>query len=50
MSLDKKIEIKREMLYQAINIKGILDKYTIKVSQELDKLIVKKMSSRYRKI
>lgn len=43
MSLDKQIEIKKEALYQAINNNGMLDKYTIKVSQELDILIVKKV-------
>lgn len=43
MSLDKKIEMKKEALYQAIDSNGILDKRTIEGSQELDMLIVKKV-------
>lgn len=50
MSLDNEIEIKKEDLYQAINRNGILNKKTIKVSEELDRLIVKRMSSRYREV
>lgn len=45
LSLDKKIEEKRESLNTAINNLGIMDKHTIKLSQQLDKLIVKRMKN-----
>lgn len=48
MSLDNQIEMKKENLYQAISSKGIMDEKTIKVSEELDTLIVKRMGLRYR--
>lgn len=43
MSLDKAIEMKKEILHNSINTKGIMAKETIRVSEQLDKLIVKRM-------
>lgn len=43
MKLDKRIELKKRDLNEAININGIMDIQTIKISQELDVLIVMKM-------
>jgi hypothetical protein len=48
MLIDKMIENKREALYHAIDSKGMTHKKTIRVSQELDKLITKKMEINYR--
>ena len=48
MSLDKMIESKKATLHHFIDTKGLMDKQTIKASQELDKLIVKRMSLGYR--
>lgn len=42
-SLDKKIEEKKEDLNAAINVNGVMDKHTIRISQKLDMLIVKRM-------
>ncbi len=42
-SLDLRIEDKKEAMYRAINQKGIMDQETIKLSQELDVLIVERM-------
>jgi hypothetical protein len=50
MSLDNEIEIKKEVLYQAIKSNGLLDEKTIKVSEELDRLIVRRMGLRYREV
>ena len=41
--LDERINEKREDLITAICTKGITDKHTIQISQELDVLIVEKM-------
>ena len=43
MSLDKAIERKKMDLHNSIDTKGIMDNETIKVSEQLDKLIVKRM-------
>ena len=43
MSIDRAIERKKEVLYKTISLKGIMDSKTIKVSEQLDKLIVKRM-------
>lgn len=45
LNLDKKIEEKRESLNTAVNNLGVMDKLTIKLSQQLDKLIVKRMEN-----
>lgn len=42
-SLDLRIEDKKEAMYMAINQKGVMDQETIKLSQELDVLIVERM-------
>lgn len=42
--LNKMIEEKREALNKLVNAKGVMDKSTIRVSQQLDNLIVQKMS------
>jgi hypothetical protein len=42
-NLDKRIEQKREALNTAIKNLGVLDKHTIMLSQQLDKLIVNRM-------
>ena len=44
MSLDKKIEKKKKQLYKAISTKGLMHKDTIKLSEQLDVLIVERMS------
>ncbi len=49
MLIDIMIENKKEVLNQAINSKGLMDKHTLKVSQQLDKLIAKRMNEGYRK-
>ena len=49
MSLDKLIENKKEALYLAISINGVMAKDTIKASEELDKLIVMRMGLGYKK-
>ena len=41
--LDERIKKKKEVLNTAIYTKGITDKHTIQISQELDVLIVEKM-------
>ena len=41
--LDEKIKKKKEVLNTAIRTKGITDKHTIQISQQLDVLIVEKM-------
>lgn len=43
MLIDNMIENKREALHQVINNKGLLHKETIEVSEQLDKLITKRM-------
>jgi hypothetical protein len=43
MSLDKRIERKKNQLNTAINTKGIMDNRTIKISQQLDVLIVQRI-------
>jgi hypothetical protein len=48
MLIDNMIENKREVLYKSIDSKGITHKKTIKVSQELDQLIAKRMGFNYR--
>ncbi|MBK5134273.1 aspartyl-phosphate phosphatase Spo0E family protein [Candidatus Bathyarchaeota archaeon] len=40
---DERINEKREALITAIYTKGITDKHTIQISQQLDVLIVEKM-------
>lgn len=45
--LDTKIERKREALNNAIKTLGVMDKLTIKLSQQLDKLIVGRMQCSY---
>jgi hypothetical protein len=47
MKLDTKIEGTRERLNEAIKTKGVMDKRTIKVSEQLDRLIVKRMALGY---
>lgn len=42
-SLDRKIEKKREALNQSIKTVGVMDKQTLKLSESLDTLIVKRM-------
>jgi len=42
-NLDEEIKKKKEILNIAISTKGIMDKYTIQISQQLDNLIVEKM-------
>lgn len=42
-NLDKRIEQKREALNTAVKSLGVLDKHTIRLSQQLDKLIVRRM-------
>ena len=42
-NLDEKIKKKKEVLTATIRTKGIMDKHTIQISQELDVLIVEKM-------
>ena len=44
MDLNKKIENKKAALYHAIDSKGIMHQRTIELSQQLDKLIVKRMA------
>jgi len=46
MELDMKIDVMKEKLNIAINSKGVMDKQTIKVSQQLDILIVARMRRR----
>ena len=41
MKLDELIENKRSVLYESINANGIVDKKTMRISHQLDKLIVK---------
>lgn len=41
--LDERIKKKKEVLNAAICTKGITDKHTIQISQQLDVLIVEKM-------
>jgi hypothetical protein len=48
MSLDKMIENGKEALHYSIDTKGVMDKETIDISQQLDKLIVKRMALEYR--
>lgn len=43
MKLDIKIDFMKEKLEKAINTKGVMDKQTIKISQQLDTLIVMRM-------
>ena len=43
------IENKKEALYNSIDSKGIMHQDTINLSQELDKLIVKRMALGFRK-
>lgn len=43
MSIDKKIERKKEQLHKAINTKGIMNETTIRLSEQLDVLIVQRM-------
>lgn len=43
MELDIEIEAMREKLNRAINVKGISHKQTIKVSQQLDRLVIIQM-------
>lgn len=42
-TLDQKIEDKKEAMYIAINQRGLMDQETLKLSQELDVLIVERM-------
>ena len=42
-NLDERIKKKKEVLNAAIRTKGIMDKHTIQISQQLDVLIVEKM-------
>jgi hypothetical protein len=44
VDLNKKIENKKAALYHSIDSKGILHQRTINLSQQLDKLIVKRMT------
>lgn len=44
MELDKQIERKKKQLYSAISTKGLMHKDTIKLSEQLDVLIVERMS------
>jgi len=46
--LDKTIERKKEILNIAISCLGVMHKQTIRVSQQLDKLIVRRMSLGFR--
>jgi hypothetical protein len=43
MSIDKKIDRKKKQLYSAISTKGIMHKNTIRLSEQLDILIVERM-------
>jgi len=43
VSLDKQIEQKKEDLSKSININGTTHNHTIKISQQLDILIVQEM-------
>jgi hypothetical protein len=43
MSIDKKIERKKKALNRLVRTLGVMDKTTLKVSQELDILIVERM-------
>jgi len=43
MSLDKKIEKKKQELNAAVKTENIMDKHILKLSEQLDKLIVKRM-------
>ena len=43
MSLDKTIEKKKEDLHKSIITRGIMNKKTISLSEQLDVLIVRKM-------
>ena len=43
--LDIRIERKKRELNKAVKIKGVMDKQTLKLSQQLDVLIVKRMSN-----
>ena len=42
-NLDERIKKKKEVLNTAICTKGLTDKHTIQISQQLDVLIVEKM-------
>lgn len=43
MSIDKKIKRKKKILNKIVTTLGVMDKRTIKLSQELDVLIVERM-------
>ena len=44
LKLERQIERKRTQLNETINTKGIMDENTLKISQQLDVLIVMKMT------
>jgi len=45
-NLDERIKKKKETLNATIDTKGLMDKDTIRISQELDLLIVEKMRNK----
>lgn len=42
-NLDERIEKKKEALNKAVYTKGVMDKHTLRLSRELDKLLVRHM-------
>ena len=50
MNLNKKIENKKQALYNSIDSKGLMHQKTIDLSQQLDKLIVKRMTVAFLKV
>jgi hypothetical protein len=43
MNLDKRIKRKQKALHKAISTKGLMNKHTIRISEQLDILIVQRM-------
>jgi len=48
-NLDERIKKKKDILNAVIDTKGIADKYTIQISQQLDVLIIEKVRNKLRR-